>query len=496
MIKNQPEIKAGPEKLPSGLPLPGKDSLWRVIKNFLSLSGGEVLARALTFLNTIYLARVLSAQGFGTWQFALAILGYFMLLTDAGFDHLGQREIAREHGRLEYYAGNIILLRLVLAGVSYALLLELLYFWPQTSQAKDLLLLYGLTLFTFPLSLKWAFWGLEKMHVLVLSNLLLQVFFTLEVFGVIKSEDGLRLLPLLQLAAELAVGLGLLLVFRRLTSVSLWRGLHLGSWPGLLRQSLPIALSQLMGLVRYNFDVVLLGLILGELYVGWYSAAYRIIAFLMLFVTAYSTALMPVLARAYNGSREEVERLMAISLRIMAALTIPLATGGVLVGPPLIELVFGKGYEHSVIAFQFLLWSVVLLSLSGSYRLLLRAFNFQHRDAQIVVVAAVVNIVCNLVLIRGWGLIGTSLATIASELVLLGLAYWQVRYRIFAVPVLAHLVKPILASALMGAYLVWLHSLSIFFLVPTATLIYLAGLSVLHGLTWREVQIVFNRIRK
>ncbi len=467
---------------------------WKVISNFVSLSGGELLARGLTFLSTVYLARVLGTGGFGSWQFALALLGYFMLFADAGFDHFGQREIARDHSRVDSFSGDIIALRLSLAAIAYLALLGVVFLWPQAGKTGGLLVLYGLTLFTMPFTFKWAFWGLERMRTVALANTVQQLLFTLGVFLVVQNPADLNWLPVIQLITEIMIGAGLLAVFYRLTRVSLIK-LKVRSWPGLLRGSLPMALSQLMGLIRYNFDVVLLGFVLGEFYVGWYSASYRIITFLMLFVTAYSTALMPSLARCYPDRQQDARQLVAMSLRIMSALTVPIAIGGTLLARPMIELIFGQGYEHSAIAFQFLVWSVMFLSISSSYRLLLRAFNRQNVDVRIVSLAAAVNISLNFLLVLPLGLVGVAVATVAGELVVLGLAYWEVRQLITTVPLLKHLLRPVVAGTVMGLYLILLKDLSLFFLVPSGAIIYFGGLVALHGLTWQEVRFVLKRNR-
>ena len=53
------------------------------------------MAKTLSFLAFVYLARILGVADYGTLEFALAILTYFLLLGDGGLELWATREVAR-----------------------------------------------------------------------------------------------------------------------------------------------------------------------------------------------------------------------------------------------------------------------------------------------------------------------------------------------------------------------------------------------------------------
>ena len=60
-----------------------------------------------------------------------------------------------------------------------------------------------------------------------------------------------------------------------------------------------------MGLLNYNFDSLLLGILRGPSVVGWYNAAYKMLLVGLSVAITYFTGLFPALSRLYVQNREE-----------------------------------------------------------------------------------------------------------------------------------------------------------------------------------------------
>ena len=81
---------------------------WKIIlTNFISLSGGELLSKGIAFITTIYLARVISPEGFGILGYTTAFITFFLLFIDFGFDVISVKKIANNEKLISKYVNNI-----------------------------------------------------------------------------------------------------------------------------------------------------------------------------------------------------------------------------------------------------------------------------------------------------------------------------------------------------------------------------------------------------
>ena len=180
----------------------------RILKNFLSLSFAQIITKALGLIVVAYLARVLGTEGFGKIGFAQAILAYFILLVNLGLNTFGTREVAWNREEINRYVNNILTIRLIASIGAFALLAVFVYFIPKPAETKKLILLYGLTIFTFAFTINWLFQGIERMEFIALSQIAGTLINVGLIFFIIKSPQQLLKVPLIQvIAAVVAIGI-------------------------------------------------------------------------------------------------------------------------------------------------------------------------------------------------------------------------------------------------------------------------------------------------
>src|SRR5688572_5627148 len=72
-----------------------------IARSIMTLSAGELLARVIGFLATIYVARQLGVEAYGVLGFAFALMLYAFQFADLGLEQLGPREVADHRDALE-----------------------------------------------------------------------------------------------------------------------------------------------------------------------------------------------------------------------------------------------------------------------------------------------------------------------------------------------------------------------------------------------------------
>jgi O-antigen/teichoic acid export membrane protein len=422
-------------------------------RNILRLATGDLVAKAMSFLAFVYLARILGVSNFGVLEFAGSVLTYLLLIADGGLEMWGTREAAKTTD-LPALARRILPLRLQLASVSFLILLLLLPLFPHYPKLRAVLLIYGLTVFAQAISLKWAFMGKQNMARVARGLVIGQAFFAASVFVFIHNPVALVWVPVFRLVGDLATAFYFARWFRRVHGRYPLK-MNLRGMRGVLKPAFTIGLSLAMGLLNYNFDAVLLGFLRGATFVGWYNAAYKLILVGMSFPITYFSGLFPALSRFYVENREEFRRLVRRTVELWLLFVVPLVVGGTFLAGPIISLLYGTAYTNSVAPFRILLFSAALVVLRWVYMDSLRASGHQALDLRCAITSASLNVGLNILLIPRYGMIGAASATTLADVVWFVMAYYYFRRAVLPGEPLPSFRGPLIGGAGMAAVL-WL----------------------------------------
>lgn len=458
-------------------------SLVNPFRNILRLSIGDFLAKTLNFLAFLYLARVLGVTRYGVFEFAVAILTYFMLLADGGLEFYATRQTAQGED-IRYLVERIVPLRFLLGAGAFGLLLLALPLFPDYPGLRTVLLLFGLTLFTYTLNLKWVFMGRERMGRVALGLVISQIVFSVTIFAFIHNPEQVVWVPLLWLAGDAGMGLYFWWLFAR-SYGGLRLHFTLRGTRRVLKPAFTIGTSQAMGLMSYNFDALLLGFLLGPNPVGLYRAAYKPITAALAMPLTYFLGLFPALSRTYRENLDAFDGIVRRSLNLTAIFALPLGIGGTFMAGPIINLLFGPDYSPAVPAMRLLSWSASLIILRDTFRQALIAADKQHLDLRAAGTAVVSNVILNFILIPRFGIVGAATATILSEIVWLSVAAYYYSRFVSHVNPLSHLFNPVIAAIGMAA---WFYLGSPVFWPIQAVLAVLVYFGVLYLLGEREVR--------
>ncbi|MBI1745729.1 MAG: flippase [Acidobacteria bacterium] len=467
----------------------------RFMNNFLLLSAAEVLSKGLSFVATVHLARVLGAEGFGIVSFCNALLFYFMLSVNGGFDLLGMREITRHRASLRQYVENILAMRLVLAALALCLLMLCSLALFKTPAAQPILRLYGLTLFSYALSVGWAFQATARVGVVAIGNIGTQLIFAGAVLWLVNGPLDLWRVPVAQFTAELCAMAIIAAKYRHAFGALRCR-CDPALWKFIWLQGLPIGLSLMMSVIMLNLDAVILGFMKGPQVVGWYSAAYRLVLLLLGFNTLYHMTLLPLIAQYARGQHDQVKTLIGLSLRVTAMLAVPLGVGGVFMARPLMEWAYGESYARGVPALQILICGVTFTVIRLHYRNTLLAFDEQKTHLKLVIFGALINTALNFMLIPKLSLIGAAIATTCAEAIILWKAAADVKRQVTAIPFLAALGKPALAASVMALSLAFIPAGAHLFLrILAGAGIYFAVLFMLNGISLKDIRDLYGYVQ-
>jgi len=310
----------------------------------------------------------------------------------------------------------------------------------------------------------------------------------------VRAPSDAPYVTLWQGTAELLTAIGLLGVVTARAGAP-FRNVHAPLVRRVALESWPIGVSRMLRGSTYTITVATLARFWPDAIVGEYGAAYRIPMALLALSTIFGGAVAPAVARACATSRTDAGIVGSATLRLLAVLLLPLAVGGAVLAHPVLTLVFSSRYAGAVTLYQLLLATVVLAGFSDLLRRVLHFSHHERDDLRCVATAVCIGVVLSVLVIPVFAGRGAVTVAVVVEVVLLALEAAAVRRAGITLPMLAPMLRPALAAAVMGAAIVPLRGLSLAVSVPVGALVYLGVLTALGDRTIAELHVLDVPVR-
>ena len=398
-----------------------------LLKNFISLAGAESVSKLVTFVAFAYLARLLGPAGYGYIEWAGAILMCSSLIVDQGLSSYGAREIARDPGRTGRLVSEIVTARVLLAVVSYVLLLAFAFFFIADQNARDLVLVYGVSLFAVPFLLNWVFQGHDLMQAAAAVQLIRQLVFSAVVLAFVSSTSEILLVGVAEIAGVTLSALFGFWAFRKLVKVKIDFRPRLSAT--LFREGAPIGLSQMFWVAKMFGATLLIGLVATSEDTGYFAGAMRLLIAIHTFVWLYYFNLLPTMSRAWLMGRDVLASTIYRSLRWAIPVIIFAGSVWYFVAPATMSVVYGPEFVQGGAALQWMAGVWVCAAVSGHFRFGLIAAGKQTAEMATAAAGAAITVILVPFGYSRFGIGGAAAGLFAAEAVVL-VASWLLLVRV------------------------------------------------------------------
>lgn len=389
-----------------------------LLSNIFSLGLLQAANYLLPLLTIPFLVRMLGPENFGLLAFATATIGYFILITDYGFNLSATRQIsiARDDAtKINEIFSAVMAIKALLTALSFCVLLTIVCIFEIFSSHKTLYLIsFGLVIgqSIFPV---WLFQGMERMRYITYVNIISKTIFTICIFMFVRQQDDYLLVPLFNSAGIILAGAWSLYLARKYFSISL-------SIPSKkevttqLREGWHIFISTI-SISAYTISTTfILGLLAGNTQAGYFSAAEKVIQAAKGIYVPVSQAIFPMISKTATENRKR-------GLNVIKKLLIVLG-GGMLVvsviifqlSERIVEILLGSQYVESADILKilaFIPFAVAISNILGIQTML----NYGHKSVftRILICAAVLGLTLSFVLVPRLEAIGTATTLLIVE---------------------------------------------------------------------------------
>jgi O-antigen/teichoic acid export membrane protein len=221
--------------------------------------------------------------------------------------------------------------------------------------------------------------------------------------------------------------------------------------------------------------------------VGLYTTAQRLITFLAIVPSFIGISIFPILSRNENDV-EKLGGILSKVMKIILAIGIPLAIGGIIFSRQITLLVLGGQYISVAPVFSILMISI-LATFSNIFLInLIFTKNLQRFFILATSIGVFLNIFINFLLIPKYGAVGAAISTTLAEFVILSINWGKLK-KFIPFNVVSKLGKVVIASIIMTIVLLILNLTGIHFLINIliGIIVYFLSLKILKEQAFKEI---------
>lgn len=466
----------------------------RAFNNIFWLCISEICAKGSIFLVTIYLARILGVEGFGKFSLALSVSMYMWIVVDMGVTTYGTREVARYRDNVSELLNILNSIRLVIAAVSFLILLIVLLIIDVPLDTKFILIAGGFYVVAYAVSPDWVLCGIERMEYVALSNGIIAALFLSAVFLFVKSPQDSAAALFYRSISFLIGSITTIVIIKKKIGIKFSFKISLTEWWLHVRESIYFAVNLGFNSIAVYIPVFFLWLWFTMEDIGIFSASQRVVILLMNAASVVPMALFPMLSNLYVSDRDKFYKLHKSFEKIVLYIGLPIGVIGMLMSKNIVTTLYGNIYAASSTVFGIMIWLVPLMFLRTNYGRTLASAGFHRFNMFATGSGAVVSVLLCIILIPLYGNVGAAISIIGGELVILlfmGLMFGMKLYH--SNPLDLYFIKVVLVSIVTGIIVAEV-GLSMIYSIIIGALIY-GGVSMIIGLiTMEMIRDVFHKI--
>lgn len=270
-----------------------------LLSSFISLSALQGVNLILPLILLPYLVRTLGMELYGLIAFSTAFVFYFQVLTDYGFNLTATREIALHRNNqpkiIEIYNSVMIIKSFLLIACFIIMTIIVFSFKILRDNYEIYYLTYGIVIGNVLLP-TWLFQGMEKMEYMTILNFISKVSFTTLIFVFVTKKEDYLLVPIFTSAGYIISGLLSFSIIKKSFKIEFSKQ-SIKILKTYIKDGWYVFLSQLKITFFSSSNILILGIFTGNVEVGYFSSAEKIIRTLSAFHTPVVNAMFPYISK-------------------------------------------------------------------------------------------------------------------------------------------------------------------------------------------------------
>ena len=367
-----------------------------------------------------YINKTLGVVNLGKVEYSNSIINYFMIFSALGIPIYGIREISKVKDDLYKRTKTVVELLIILlitSILSYVFLFILYSFVPNLHNYKELLLLLSCSIFLTNIGAEWYFQGMEDQKFITIRFLIIRLITLFLLFLLVKTQaDYLWYAFILVLNV---CGSNLFNLFYLLKDIKLKKinrsDINLKRH---IKPVLTIFIATISINIYLQLDLILLGSLVGDKYVGLYSAANKLVRFIIVFVTVIGSVLLPRLSILFVEDKNQYFNYLKKAFKLILIVAIPSSVYIYIFSKEIIYYMAGPEFIDAILTVKILSPLCIVVGLAYFFGYLV--FYVQNQEkiyTTAVVISALISVVINFFLIKIYYQNGAAFVAVFVEII-------------------------------------------------------------------------------
>lgn len=389
-----------------------------ILKQTSWLFFAQALTRVVAFFYVIFLARTLGVEDFGLYSVALAYFAIISSIADFGFNRFLTREVARDKSKAPELLCNIVMLRLTLTSVFFAVFAVILYILDPDKMRVSLILLATISILPQAVAVTFdaIFVALQKLQFSAISLIFASL--TTAICGFLLVSRGFGVMGAVNavIFGQLVYAVVLILFLYYKNGGLHFTQITLSVLKKALMGSLPYCVLSVLGLVYFRIDTILLSYLKGNFDTGIYGAGYKFLEALVFIPNALSFALFPKFVKLHETYPQKIRKLISQNIKLMFLLGVVVTVLYITILPQVIKI-FLPNYLRAISVIQILSFSIPFMFVHvPASTVLTSSDKYLKKVILLSIVPLLANVILNLIFIPQFGFIAAAYITVFSDI--------------------------------------------------------------------------------
>jgi O-antigen/teichoic acid export membrane protein len=387
-----------------------------IVKNLFSNSIAEVANKGIVFLSTVYLTRIIFADGYGVLGIANSYVIYLISLVSLGFNYIAIRDVSKDKSdeNVIKYINHITTIRSLIALISFIGFTIFTYFLEKPIDEKVVIFICGFNVFSTAFQLDWLYQTLEKMEIIALRQLLSG---TLNLIGIVifvHNRSDVYIAMIVMVSTLMINSLWMFILY-----LKIYKNFRFSYnkifWKYLLNETYKPALINMTIAVYTNINLNIMSFLSTNDEAGYFKLAFQIFQLVMLPATIIQVTYFPILSRAITiNDRKNVLKNYSKLIYFVGAFVTIFIFGY----SDIVISLFGKSFSSANITLKILIIALVLTYLDTVNVFPLMAWKKDKVVLSATFIACIVGVSLNLILIPLYQSNGAAISLILTEIII------------------------------------------------------------------------------